>query len=410
MRRVVAVAGALALLLALAAGAGGAAAARTKPFVAIDHDAAGAPVARGVRAASGRVLYHGGSVLHSNRTHVVFWQPSRPGLSFDSGYEALVERFVAGVAAASHSTTNVYGLSGQYGDGFGPAAYAYSYAGAVVATDPLPASDCQEPSTAPPGWTACLTDAQLQSELEHVVAGYHLPRTASDVYLLLTPNGFGNCLDSSSRSCALGGADHGYCAYHSQTGGGILYAVLPYNAVQGHCNFSDPRPNGSTADPELSTVAHEQAEVATDPSGDDGWFASDGLEIADLCLHHFGRALGGSGARAWNESISGGHYYLQELWSNDNGGCAARPDPDRVSFSVPAHARVGRRVVFTARASDRHGAIMGYAWSFPGRARSGRRRASHVFRRPGRYKVVLRVTDSAGNWAFATRMIRVTWR
>jgi hypothetical protein len=276
----------------------------------------------------------------------------------------------------------------------------------VIDTDSLPPNRCHEPATGPPGWNVCLTDGQLQSEIDHVVAADRLPHGATDIYFLVLPNGFGTCLDSSSSSCALGGAANGYCGYHLVTGRGIPYAVIPFNAVAGHCQSGNPRPNHSTADPALSTLDHEQAEVVTDPEGN-AWSAGNGDEIADICLQEYGRALGGGGGAAWNEVIAGRRYWLQELWSNVDRACAARTARDRVSMAAPRRVRAGRRIAFSGRASDPHGRIVGWAWTFGGGGFAGGRRVSHVFRRPGRYRVVLRVTDSWGNWAFARRFVRV---
>src|SRR2546430_1921465 len=63
--------------------------------------------------------YGGGPVLHSNRTHAIFWQPAGSGLAFEPGYQSLIESFLGDVAADSHRTTNVYSLSGQYTDDAG---------------------------------------------------------------------------------------------------------------------------------------------------------------------------------------------------------------------------------------------------------------------------------------------------
>ena len=43
--------------------------------------------------------------------------------------------------------------------------YDSTYGGAVVDTDPLPPNGCTEPADTGPGWTVCLTDAQLETEL-----------------------------------------------------------------------------------------------------------------------------------------------------------------------------------------------------------------------------------------------------
>jgi hypothetical protein len=183
--------------------------------------------------------YQGGPVMHLNRTHIIFWQPSASGLSFDPGYEALVETFLMHVAADSHKPTNVYSLTGQYTDQGGPAVYDSSFAGAILDTDPLPADGCAEPAPPPvstgPGWTVCLNGNQLDAEVDHVVASHHLPNANRDAYFLVTPNKFGDCASAGPDNCALGGAaTNGYCGYHTVSEAGVKYAVIPYNAVTGH--------------------------------------------------------------------------------------------------------------------------------------------------------------------------------
>ena len=350
--------------------------------------------------------YGGGPVLHANRTHVIFWAP--PGMAFDPGYQTLIDTFLTDVAADSRKTSNVYSLSGQYTDGAGPAAYDSSYAGFVQAADPLPPNGCTEPATGPRDWKVCLTDDQLEAEIEHVVAADHLPTTSRDVYFLVTPNGLGSCTDAASSSCALGGSASGYCGYHSETAGGIVYAVIPYNAVPMHCQSDNPRPNSSTADPTISTISHEHNEMVTDPDGD-AWIDASGNEDGDLCLTTFGPTLGGKGLIAWNETVHGGHFYLQEEWSNTDSSCQPRARPDEVSFSS-VHAERLRSLDFTAHGSDPQGRLVSFAWFFgDGHAGAGRR-AAHTFKVPGPYRVTVRVTDSWGNWAFSSRTIRVRGR
>jgi PKD domain len=352
--------------------------------------------------------YGGGPVLHSNRTHVIFWAPAGSTLAFEPGYQSLVETFLIDVAGDSHKTSNVYGLSGQYADDHGPAAYDSVYGGSVVATDPLPPNGCSEPVTGP-GWSVCMTDEQLESEIQRVIAADHLPTTDRDVYFIVTPNGLGSCTDSSSTSCALGGSASGYCGYHSNTNSGILYAVIPYNAVPGHCQSNNPRPNSSPADPTISTISHEHNEMVTDPNGD-AWIDSGGEEDGDLCLTSFGPSLSGLGATAWNETIHGGHFFLQEEWSNASSACQPRAKPDTVSFGTARRPGRARSVSFTAHGSDPEGRIVGYQWFFGDNHAGGGRRVSHTFRTPGSYRVMLRSTDSWGNWAFASRTIRISAR
>ena len=378
-------------------------AAPVHPAVAARSARAGAAV----RAASEPGLpYQGGSVLHRNRTHLVFWQPARSGLVFEPGYEALIEQFLARVAADSHHPTNVYGLTGQYRDAQGPAAYASSYGGAVLDSDRLPANQCAEPPAAPPGWSVCLTDTQLEAELERVVSAHHLPRGADDIYFIVLPDGFGSCIDSSSQACALGGGSDGYCGYHSETQDGLLYAVIPYNGVPGHCQSSNPRPNGSAADPTISSLSHEHNETITDPQLD-AWIDSAYNEDGDLCISDFGPALGGSGSAAWDEVIDGGHYWIQEEWSNEDNSCQPRDESDTVSFSVSGRAVSGAPLTLTGHAGDPDGRIVAYSWSFGDRGSARHRASTHTYGRAGAYRVILRVTDSAGNWAFATRTLRI---
>jgi hypothetical protein len=365
-----------------------------------------------VLARAANLGYSGGSVLHTNRSHLIFWAPSSSSLGFDQGYVPLIETFLAQVAADSRKPTNVYGLSGQYGDSSGPAAYASTYGGGVIDTDPLPVNGCVEPAGPPagpgPGWLVCLNDGQLQTEIDKVVATQHLPTSATDVYFLVTPNGLGSCTGTGPDNCALGGGGTGYCGYHSQTGAGILYAVIPYNAVPGHCQSDNPRPNGSTADPTISTISHEHNETITDPF-DDAWTDGSGNENGDLCFTEFGPTLGGSGPVAWNEVIGGGHYYLQEEWSNDNGGCRPRDEADSISFSSPARSDARKRIRFAAHAADPDGSIVAYSWYFGAGATVGHGRViTHAFKQPGIYQVVLRTTDRAGNWAFDSRTIQVS--
>jgi PKD domain len=353
--------------------------------------------------------YNGGPVMHSNRAHLIFWQPAHSGLTYDPGYEALIERFLSDVAADSRKPTNVYGLSGQYSDAGGPAAYDSSYGGAVVATDPLPQSDCSEPPMGPPGWTVCLTDTQLQTEIDHVVAADHLPSTGRDIYILTLPNGLGTCSDTSSMSCALGGPPDGYCGYHQQTVGGVLYAVVPYNAISGHCQSDNSRPNGSTADPTISTISHEHNETVTDPLGN-AWVDASSNEDGDLCVANFGPNLGGSGNGVWDEVIHGDHYYLQEEWSNADGSCQPRARADSVSFTHARRVVKARSSSFAARTSAPQARIVTYEWFFGDGHHALGRRVSHRFRRAGHYRVVLRTTDSWGNWAFDERTVTVVKR
>jgi hypothetical protein len=362
------------------------------------------------------VSYCGGEVMHVQRTHLIFWQPSGSGLSFDHGYVQQIETFMARVAGDSHSASALFGLMGQYHDGGGPAAYNSTYAGAVLDTDPLPTDPgdaCSEPPAPPlgtgPGWSACVNDTGMQFELSKVLGAHHLPIGIKDIYFLVTPAGLGSCFDGGPSDCALGGdTNNGYCGYHSSTGvPGIIYAVIPYNAVMGHCQSSNPRPNASTTDPTISTIAHEFAESATDPTGT-GWSDSSAEEIADICITNYGPALGGTGLSRYDAVIGGGHYWIQELWSNFTGQCEPGGHADSLSITGPQRAKGDRRVSLGAHAYDPQGKVVAYSWSYPSGSGSQGRRTTHVFTHAGSFTVKLRITDSWGNWTRTTHAIEIT--
>ncbi len=402
-----------AALIALALAAGGlgtpvAAQARGGRFFGVVRDVRSAPhPPAGAHAAD--LPYLGGPVLHSNWTHLIFWEPSGSGLNYDPGYQSLIERFLTDVAADSRMPTNIYGLSGQYGDSVGPAAYDSSYRGAVLDTDPLPSNGCNEPLPPPlgtgPGWIYCLTGQQLQNELAHVIGADKLPRAVNNIYFLVLPDGLGSCEFRGPDDCSLGGsANGGYCGYHSFMADDVPYAVIPYDAVPGHCQSNNPRPNASTADPTISTISHEHNESVTDPLGN-AWVDPAGQEEADLCLTSFGPALGGAGAGAWNQVINGDHYYLQQVWSNAAGSCQSQAPGDAITFLGPRRGIRGAKLAFTARVTRAEALIRSFAWFFGDHRRGRRRRISHVFKRQGSYRLVLRATDGWGNWAFFARKV-----
>ena len=353
--------------------------------------------------AGGSLPYQGGPVLHSNRTYVIFWQPAGSGLSFDQGYIPMIERFLADVAGASHSTSNVYGLSGQYHDDTGPAAYASHYGGAVLDTQALPGNGCVEPPVTGPGWTDCLNDSQYESEIIRVIHADRLPIASNNVYFMVTPDGLGSCENSGPDNCALGGSAAGsYCGYHSSTPDGeVIYAIIPYNAVPGHCQSDNPRPNSSTADPSISTVSHEHNEMVTDPLGN-AWIDSQGNEDGDLCITDYSPSVGGTGGGAFNEVISGHPYYLQEEYSDMDGGCRGSARPDHASIiSRP----VANGVRFTGRGSAPGAGIAAYDWFFGDGRSSHGASVVHRFPHAGRWRVTLRAVDGNGNYAYATSWV-----
>jgi hypothetical protein len=266
----------------------------------------------GVRAAgtNNNLLYNGGPVMHTNSVYAIYWVPS--GYSVQAGYQSTIDGFFQNVAADSTKPSNVYYSDTQYYDTTsGNIQYSSTFSGSIVDTDRFPANGCRDRYT-----KTCLSDAQLQSEISHVVSSQGLPAGLGTEYFLFTPKNVGSC---SGSYCAYSY----YCAYHSNIGTGsnaILYANMPYAAYVPRACGSGQSPNGNDADSTLNVTSHEHNETITDPLGT-AWFDSSGNENGDKCAWNFGAPLGGSAGTEYNQVIGSGHYYLQQEWSNQSSGC-----------------------------------------------------------------------------------------
>ena len=265
----------------------------------------------------GRLYYHsGGSVMPTNTSYAIYWDPAR---SMSSSYRDLVDRFLGDVAADSGKTSNVYWSDTQYYQTIGGATtyvrYASSFAGSVVDTNPYPASGCAD-SVAQT--SVCLSDAQLRAEISRVISS--TPGWSAGparLFFLFTPKGVGSCYNASN--CAFSQ----FCAYHSHFGSGAsvtLYANQPYtDTVPAACDIGQ-HPNGDEADPTINVVSHEHNETITDALGN-AWYDLAGYENGDKCAWNFGAALGSSGSGLYNQLINGHPYYLQQEYSNAHRNC-----------------------------------------------------------------------------------------
>ncbi len=108
---------------------------------------------------SGNLINHGGPVMTTNKAYAVYWVPS--GSSMPAGYQSTINQFFTDVAHDSNMSTNVYATDTQYSS----ILYSSMFAGSTVDTNAFPASGC--PVYA--GVTRCLTDAQLQAEVNSVI-------------------------------------------------------------------------------------------------------------------------------------------------------------------------------------------------------------------------------------------------
>jgi hypothetical protein len=245
------VAGALVFAATALAGAGGAAA----------HGHVGGivpPIGAGPNLGSGNLIYHGGPVMHTNKTYAIYWVPS--GYSMTASYKSTINNYFTDVAAASGATSNVYAVETQYYDlapnpNPGPILYSSTFGGSVTDTGALPPNGC---NPNPPGTTSCISDAQIIAKIHAVTTAQGWTENSTNQFFLFTPMGVGSCFGMGPGS---GCSYTDYCAYHGYDVN-LIYANQPYAAVSG-CDTGN-RPNGDPADATINVTSHEHREAIND--------------------------------------------------------------------------------------------------------------------------------------------------
>jgi PKD domain len=363
------------------------------------HSAAG-PSA-GALAAGGNLIYHGGPVMHTNRAYAIFWDP---GSAFPAGYTTLMSRYLGDVAADSGLSTNVFSVGTQYSDATGRAGYGSTFGASLSDSDAYPPSGCPVAS----GFTTCITDTQLQAELDSFAAANSLPRGLSTLYYVFLPGPVDLCL--ATAVCF----DNIFCAYHSHLGAGgtlMLYAAMPYASDIASCGTGQHPNSGvsSTGDDELSGLSHEGNEVITDPLLD-AWYDATGKENGDKCRNtsdDYGSPLGGTSGALFNQLIRADRYYTQQEWGNGAGACEQRNALPTAVFAPPPATTPGSPASFSATGSaDSDGAISSYAWDFGDGATASGVGASHAYAVAGTFNATLTVTDTNGFSASVTKCRR----
>jgi hypothetical protein len=273
-------------------------------------------------------------------------------LTFDAKYQTVINRYFADVAHDSGGTSNVYSVATQYFDNPGAVHIQYqsTVGGSYVDHNPLPTSGCDDGLDA-----YCLTDQQLQDEIQAVLTAKGWHGAPDHIFFLMTPNGVGSCFDAGGLECST----NAFCAYHSyfvdSSSENVIYANEPYEGPYPGCTDSTQGfPSDIDADTTVNTISHEHNEAITDPLTDpanEAWIAADGSENGDLCAYGFGTALGGTaGLDAYNQVINGHHYDLQQEWSEADGGCIQHTgdlNPTAATFGNPPLVYNGGPVMHT---------------------------------------------------------------
>lgn len=213
----------------------------------------------------------GNPVVHSNQTFTIFWDPTN---SYHGDWQNVIDFFAHNVGAASGTLNNVFAVGEQYDDrSNAPASNRSTFKGASTDTDAYPTSGCTDPDPFAPSdrvvinhvrSIVCLTDAQIQAELQKFISAHKLPTGMGTIFYLLTPPGVAVCLDAGGPTghCSdyegLSGStsyENSFCSYHSDINPGapaegsastILYGAIPWTA-------------GGRGDPHLLSIDQKNA-------------------------------------------------------------------------------------------------------------------------------------------------------
>ncbi len=243
------------------------------------------------------VTWHGGPIQASTTTYAIYWGKAA---DFDSEFMTNTEQFLQDVGG-SQWYANLTQYSGEYDGQMQTVTNSSTFGGGFRDTKNVP--------------TGAVTKSDVVAEVARVVKlrpAWQIGIT-TEVFLFLPP-----------------GADSGsdFCSEHASTtlpdsSTPLVYAVLKYpsTAEKGCAAYAWglPSPDGDTLTGNLiSSMAHEMAEMVTDPVFDNGsgtgWHGPDSEnEVADLCGGDFGRFK--TTVPYANDVLKGHGYRLPAIYS-----------------------------------------------------------------------------------------------
>jgi hypothetical protein len=253
--------------------------------------------------------------MTATNTYAIFWVPptlqNGKATSMSAAYQTIQKNVLADYAGHGIDNNNT-----QYYQGSTSKKYIQNsgqLAGSFVDTSAYPASGCNDPAT--PG--NCITDAQLQTEIERVMTLKGWSGGLGKMFLVFTSSGEGSCMGGAQCAYTT------YCAYHgfftNSSAQTVIYSNEPYGNTSVCQKPGTPSPNGNPAADAASSVAtHELTEAITDPLLN-AWYDAALNEIGDLCAYQYGTNTWDS-ARA-NQMWNGHFYEVQMEYDNHLSGC-----------------------------------------------------------------------------------------
>jgi hypothetical protein len=364
-----------------------------------------------------------------------------------------VNTFFQDLAAASAGNQpNMDQVATQYVANGAAPNFTVQAGGLITDTNPYPSSGCSSAPAVAGG--RCLTDGQIQTELQNFLSSHSFQNGLSNEYYVVMPSGVASCFDSAGQQCS-GNASQNtvFCAYHSRTAtsGQYVYANIPdVHEINGCDPFSSASPSGSNftcdsnssfdtciwpngfGDGELSAVSHEHNESITDPEPNNAWADwsqlhnkpgdengdkcnSDSLDDPNVVFHDDGSNGGfGEAFTPSNQTIGSRRYLIQREFSNQGFACVSQYSP---TGSVPPAAfsasASGLNVTFSAQP----GAAQ-YVWQFNDDVAPGDSpqqftetttspNITHAFPQAGSYTVALTAMASNGRSVAASHNVTV---
>eukprot|EP00271_Cylindrocystis_brebissonii_P021380 TRINITY_DN7565_c0_g1_i1.p1 TRINITY_DN7565_c0_g1~~TRINITY_DN7565_c0_g1_i1.p1 ORF type:complete len:340 (-),score=40.53 TRINITY_DN7565_c0_g1_i1:827-1846(-) len=187
-----------------------------------------------------------------------------------------------------------------------------------------------------------VTDDEIQALWEGVFAGKTIPLNTNDIYALLLSEdvGFADyCHDGGTCS------EHGNNYYQMSTKSAYVdYAYItsaaPNKTCQTYCSnmftpldagYGFTAPNDASIDGLISNLAHEMAEVVSDPDGDAWYQIVDGYEyeLADQCFFAYNPVYT-TNPQASSQTIfnvygtNGRSFLIQQLYSKKKAACVMK--------------------------------------------------------------------------------------